>query len=139
MTHDDTVDEALAAADREITAGMNAKTLAGVPADVVAWLLSCDPRFVAHTPTGVVLADDDGTRHEVSTAEYLSEHTIGTDEVFYALLDMFLSDIKGTTITSTERVVDALLDLRGVFQRYREEQRATQSTLLGMALSKAGA
>lgn len=106
--------------------------------DVMAWVLSCDPRFVRHTRDGVLLSNEDGSETEMTTEAYLDEHDIGTDEVFYATLDLFLSDVKGTTITSTERVVDALLDLRRVFQQYKEEQERAKKQLLHMALAIGG-
>lgn len=126
--------------ERELNRIANAETLAGVPVAVIDHIISNDPRYVHHKGDGIfVLRDpDDNTEVVFTTDEYLAEHEIGLDEVFYSTLDVFISDVKGTSITPTGDVVDLLLDLRRVYQRNRENNKASVRRLMEIIMDRSG-
>jgi hypothetical protein len=130
--------EAAKDTERELNRIANAETLAGVPARVIGLIIANDPRYAGHKADGtVVLRDpDDGTETVLAVDDYLADHEIGLDEVFYATLDVFLSDVKGTTITPTEDVIDAMLDLRRVFQRVSEGHKESVRRLMDVVLAR---
>lgn len=132
--------EAAEDTERELNRLANAETLAGVPAEVIGHIIANDPRYAGHKDDDtVVLRDpDDGTEDIVTVDDYLADHEITLDEVFYATLDLFLSDVKGTTITPTGDVVNVLLDLRRVFQRNRENHKASVRRLMEVIMDRSG-
>lgn len=100
-------------------------------------IIACDPRYVGHCADGTIALDDEALgRIKVTADEYADEHDIGTDETFYATLDLFLDDVRKTNITPTGDVVDALLDLRRLFQTYRTEQHNINRRLLDIILER---
>lgn len=99
--------------------------------DILTHIVCCDPRMEGITADGkFVLVDrEDGTEIHMTPQEYEEAHEIGIDEEFYAILDMAVKDIKGTTIQPTGAMVDILLDLRHTFSRYRQNVKETRTAV----------
>lgn len=99
---------------------------------VADWVMSCDPRFVRHTGTGVVLADGDW-EVEMTVEDYLSTYEVGTDEVFFATCDLAISSVAGRELVTAGEMTDVLLDLRQTFATYKEQHRTVTRRLADIA------
>jgi hypothetical protein len=102
---------------------------------VIGRIASHDPRYVGHTPDGMIVLEEDGGRRRLTPAVYLDEAEPGSDEVFYATVDEFIDSVRHTNTTPTGAVVDVLLDLRHLFaereRAHRELGRLMQRLAFG--------
>lgn len=101
--------------------------------EIIGNIASCDPRYHGHTPDGNIVLIEGDEKQIMTPEEFMAEAEPGTDEIFFATINTFISQISSTSITSTSSVVDVLLDLRNLFVKHAEASKSVIKLLLRQA------